>query len=88
LFNVPNKIGPGDWDGWIQERGLYFPSRWADEYTPLIDVADPGEDPPPGSCLVAKYGEGTYMYTALVWYRQLRGLNPGAIRIFANMLAL
>jgi LmbE family N-acetylglucosaminyl deacetylase len=88
LFNTPNKIGAGDWDNWIQERGLYFPSNWADEYTPLIAVTDPGETTPPGSCLVTKYGEGTYMYTALVWYRQLRALNPGALRIFANMLAL
>jgi hypothetical protein len=88
LFNTPNRIGAGDWDGWIQERGLYFPNRWADEYTPLISVADPGESPSEGSCLVAQYGDGTYMYTALVWYRQLRALNPGALRIFANMLAL
>ncbi len=88
LFNVPNKIVGTDWDNWIQERGLYFPNKWDDAYTPLIGVADPGESPPPGSCLVAPYGDGTYMYTALVWYRQLRALNPGAIRIFANMLAL
>ncbi len=88
LFNSPNAIAASDWDGWRQERGLYFPGRWADEYTPLIDVADPGESPPPGSCLIADYGEGTYMYTALGWYRQLRELHPGTLRIFANMLAL
>lgn len=88
LFNTPNKIVAEDWDGWIQERGLYFPSRWADEYIPLIDVRDPGESPPPGSTLIAQYGEGTYMYTALGWYRQLRELHPGTLRIFANMLAL
>lgn len=88
LFKAPNSIVGTDWDNWIQERGLYFPSRWDDAYTPLIGVSDPGESPPPGSCLVAPYGNGTYMYTALVWYRQLRALNPGAIRIFANMLAL
>ncbi len=88
LFNVPNKIGASDWDHWIQERGLYFPSKWAPEYTPLLSMSDPGEAPLQGSCLAAKYGEGTYLYTSLVWYRQLRALNPGAIRIFANMLAL
>ena len=88
LFNTPNTIVDSDWDGWRQERGLYFPSHWADEYTPLIDVADPGESPPPGSCLIADYGDGTYMYTALGWYRQLRELHPGTLRIFANMLAL
>ena len=88
LFNSPNTIVDSDWEGWRQERGLYFPSRWAEEYTALIHVADPGESLPPGSCLIADYGEGTYLYTALVWYRQLRDLNPGALRVFANMLAL
>lgn len=88
LFNRPNAIRDTDWDGWIQERGLYFPAKWDEAYTPLIHCADPGEDPPPGSCLVAAYGEGTYFYTALGWYRQLRELHPGTLRIFANMLAL
>lgn len=88
LFTTPNRIVEGDWDGWRQERGLYFPSKWDDRYTPLIDCADPGEDPPPGSCLIAAYGEGTYLYTALGWYRQLRELHPGTLRVFANMLAL
>lgn len=88
LFTTPNAMGDGDWDGWRQERGLYFPSKWDDAYTPLIDVNDPGENPPPGSLLVADYGDGTYLYTALGWYRQLRELHPGTLRIFANMLAL
>lgn len=88
LFNIPNKINGADWDGWIQERGLYFPSRWDDAYTPLVAVSDPGESIPPGSVLIAEYGQGTYLYTALGWYRQLRELHPGALRVFANMLAL
>ena len=88
LFNVPNTIEPADWANWRQERGLYFPDRWDERYTPLIHCADPGENPPPGSCLIAEYGEGTYLYTALGWYRQLRELHPGALRVFANMLAL
>jgi hypothetical protein len=88
LFNIPNEIRPSDWDGWIQERGLYFPHRWDDAYTPLIEVNDPGENNPPGSCLIAQYGNGAYLYTALGWYRQLRELHPGTLRIFANMLAL
>jgi LmbE family N-acetylglucosaminyl deacetylase len=88
LFNTPNKIVDSDWDGWRQERGLYFPSQWADEYTALIDVRDPGESPPPGSCLVTQHGKGTYMYTALGWYRQLREVHPGTMRVFANMLDL
>lgn len=88
LFTTPNTMGDADWDGWVQERGLYFPSRWDDAYTPLINVQDPGENVPPGSLLVADYGEGKYVYTALGWYRQLRELHPGTLRIFANMLAL
>ena len=88
LFNTPNKIVPSDWDGWIQERGLYFPSKWDSHYTPLIETNDPGEHLPPGSCLITQYGKGTYFYTTLGWYRQLRELHPGVLRVFANMLAL
>jgi len=88
IFTTPNSITEADWDGWIQERGLYFPDKWDDAYTPLIATADPGEFIPPGSCLIAEYGEGTYFYTALGWYRQLRALHPGSLRVFVNMLAL
>jgi len=88
LFTTPNLIGDGDWAGWIQERGLYFPGEWTDAYTPLIATADPGEEIPPGAYLIAKHGRGNYVYTALGWYRQLRELHPGALRCFANMLAL
>ncbi len=86
LFTTPNQIGAGDWSGWLQERGLYFPVTWSAEYTPLIATADPGEELPPGSYLVATHGKGQYVYTALGWYRQLRMLHPGALRCFANML--
>ena len=88
IFNWPNVIGDSDWEGWKQERGLYFPSKWAPEFTPLIDTDDPGEDIPAGSLLIANYGKGTYIYTALVWYRQLDYLVPGGYRVFANMLSL
>lgn len=88
LFNTPNKIVPEDWLGWVQERGLYIPDAWDEHYTPLIRTSDPAEDIPPGSCLVCDYGDGKYLYTPLVWYRQLREAHPGALRVFANMLAL
>jgi LmbE family N-acetylglucosaminyl deacetylase len=88
LFNSPNPITPRDWDGWIQERGLYFPDQWDTHYTPLVSCSDPGEDFPPGAVLVAAHGKGTYLYTSLVWYRQLRELHPGALKVFANMLVL
>ncbi|MBX7258232.1 MAG: PIG-L family deacetylase [Candidatus Hydrogenedentes bacterium] len=87
LFTTPNAITDEDWGGWIQERGLYFPDKWDANYTPLIACSDPGEQIPPGSLLFTRFGKGTYTYTALVWYRQLRELHPGALRIFANMLA-
>ncbi len=88
LFTTPNAIESDVWENWIQERGLYFPSEWDEAYTPLIACSDPGEDIPAGSTLVADYGEGVYLYTALGWYRQLRELHPGCLRVFANMLAL
>jgi LmbE family N-acetylglucosaminyl deacetylase len=87
FFSTPNSILPTDWDGWIQERGLYFADQWDPHYTPLIHTVDPGENIPDGSYLVASYGKGTYVYTALVWYRQLRALNPGTLRLFANLIA-
>lgn len=88
FFTTPHAIGASDWEGWIQERGLYFADQWDERYTPLVATIDPDEDIPPGAWLTAEYGDGTYTYSALVWYRQLRALNPGALRLFVNMLAL
>ncbi|MBE3575817.1 MAG: hypothetical protein IMW99_10300, partial [Firmicutes bacterium] len=88
LFNAPNRISAADWAGWIQERGLYFPSQWSGQYTALTACNDPGEPSQQGAWLIADYGKGTYIYTAYVWYRQLDGLVPGGYRIFANMISL
>jgi LmbE family N-acetylglucosaminyl deacetylase len=88
VFSTPNAIGEADWGEWIQERGLYFPDHWAEQYAPLVACADPGEDIPPGSLLYADVGDGDYLYCALGLYRQIRELHPGALRLFANMLAL
>jgi len=88
LLSFPNRITESDWDGWIQERGLYFPSEWAPEYKELLSCSDPGEKPLLGGYLAAEYGKGTYIYTSYVWYRQLQILNPGAFRNFANMISL
>lgn len=88
VFHYPNEISEDDWAGWIQERGLYFPDEWDRAYTPLIDINDPGEDMPPGGMLIAQHGDGIYLYTPLVWYRQLLALHPGAVRVFVNMLSL
>lgn len=86
LLNSPNKITGSDWQGWMQERGLYFPIRWDPKYEALLALSDPGEPPLQGSYLVARYGKGSYIYTSLVWYRELRALAPGAFRNLANMI--
>jgi len=88
LFTFPNKITDEDWKDWIQERGLYFPSKWSSQYKELLSCNDPDEKPLHGGYLVAQYGKGTYMYTSYVWYRQLLNLNSGAFRNFANMISL
>lgn len=86
FFNQPNRIAEADWQDWVQERGLYFAGDWAKDYTPLIACNDPGESPPPGALITTDYGKGTYSYCALALYRQLHTLNPGALRLFANLL--
>ena len=88
LMHQPNTIMPEAWQGWVQERGLYFPRSWDDAYEELFCMHDPGEQPLCGSTLLARYGEGTYFYTALVWYRQLKVYHPGAYALFANMISL
>ena len=88
LFHEPNAITEADWDGWVQERGLYFPSGYDGRYTELFAMHDPGEAPLRSSTLLAEVGEGTYVYTALGWYRQLAAYNPGATRLFANLVSL
>lgn len=87
LLNFPNKIGPEDFSGWIQERGLYYPREWDAHYHALFAMNDPGEKPLTGGMLVADYGRGHYLYTSMVWYRQLRAGVPGGYRMFANMLS-
>ena len=83
----PNAIGDADWQGWVQERGLYFPSSWDDAYRPVLAMQDPGGDEELGSLLVARVGAGTYVYSGLSFFRQLPVGVPGAIRLFANLLA-
>jgi LmbE family N-acetylglucosaminyl deacetylase len=86
-FRTPNAIGPADWDGWVQERGLYFAHTWAPEYTPLLAMADPGGPEQKGGLLAARLGKGRYVYTGLAFFRQLPAGVPGAYRLLANLLA-
>jgi len=88
IFTTPNRIGQDDFDGWVQERGLYFASEWSDEYVPLLELNDPGEPARHGSLLVASVGDGVYVYTGLSFFRQWAGMVPGAYRLFANLVSL
>jgi hypothetical protein len=85
---LPNRLGDADWQGWVQERGLYFARSWHPAYRPLLETHDPGDPPLEGGLLVAKVGRGTYVYTGLSFFRQLPAGVPGAFRLFANLLAL
>jgi LmbE family N-acetylglucosaminyl deacetylase len=87
-LNSPNKITTKDFEGWVQERGLYFPDEWGPQFTPILSLKDPGEKPKEGSLLIAKYGKGHYVYTGLSFFREFPAGVPGAYRLFANLLSL
>ncbi|OMP29914.1 PIG-L family deacetylase [Mangrovimonas sp. DI 80] len=88
LLNFPNKINEHDFEGWTQERGLYFPNSWSKEFTPILEMHDKGDSKKKGSLLVAKYGKGYYIYTGLSFFREFPAGVPGAYRLFANMLSI
>jgi len=87
-FHYPNEIGPDDWRGWVQERGLYFAHDWDTTYVPLLETHDAPGPELKGGLLVAPLGRGTYVYTGLSFFRQLPAGVPGAYRLFANLLGL
>lgn len=87
LMTAPNRITGEDFKGWVQERGLYFATDWDARYTPLFASHDPGEQDSKGSTLVARVGRGTYVFTALAFFRQLPAGVPGAYRLFVNMIS-
>ncbi len=88
LLNYPNKITEKDFEGWTQERGLYFPNEWSEEFTPLLSMNDVGESPKDGSLLIANFGKGHYIYTGLSFFREFPEGVAGAYRLFANMLSI
>jgi LmbE family N-acetylglucosaminyl deacetylase len=88
VLNTPNKITTADFDGWIQERGIYFPNEWDEHFTPILACNDPGGPPLKGGLLVAPYGKGYFVYTGLVFFRELPAGVPGAYRLFANLISL
>ncbi len=87
LFHIPNEISDSLWDNWVQERGLYFPGEYDAKYEELFEMNDPGEAPLRSSTLMTEYGDGTYIYTALGWYRQLKVYHAGVYAFFANMIS-
>jgi LmbE family N-acetylglucosaminyl deacetylase len=84
----PNKITSKDFEGWVQERGLYFPSKWDAKYTPLLSCNDPGEPARDGGLLVAPYGRGNVVYTGYSFFRQLPEGVSGAYRLLANLISI
>lgn len=88
VLNWPNTITAEDFDGWVQERGLYFPDEWDEKYTPILSSNDPGEEPKKGGLLIAPYGKGYYIYTGYSWFRELPAGVPGAYRLFANLISI
>jgi len=88
VLNVPNRITSADFDGWVQERGLYFPNQWDERFTPILACNDPGEPAKKGGLLVGRVGRGYWVYTGLAWFRQLPAGVPGAYRLFANIISL
>ncbi|PYV48094.1 MAG: hypothetical protein DMG94_04270, partial [Acidobacteria bacterium] len=87
IFHYPNEISQKDFEGWVQERGLYFMDKWDDHFKPLLSCHDPNEPDQKGGMLEAKYGKGTYIYTGYAFFRQLPAGVPGAIRLFVNLVS-
>jgi len=88
VLNSPNKLTKVDFEGWVQERGLYFPDNWDENFTPILSMHDEDETPKNGSLLVAQYGEGYYIYTGISFFRQFPEAVPGAFRLFANLISI
>ncbi len=87
LLNSPNKITAADFNNWVQERGLYYWSNFDSRYTPLLAMHDPGESDLNGGLVYTRYGQGTYIYTGLSFFRQLTEGNSGAYRLFVNLIS-
>jgi hypothetical protein len=88
VLSSPNRITAADFEGWVQERGLYYLDRWDERYTPLLEMSDPGEAPQRGALVAARVGNGWYVYTGLALFRQLPEGVPGAYRLLANLVSL
>ena len=88
VMQFPNKITEADFEGWVQERGLYFPSKWSDDFTPILSMHDSNEEELKGSLLIGEYGKGHFIYTGLSFFRELPAGVPGAFRLYVNLLSI
>src|SRR5436190_3309152 len=88
VLTTPNRITAADFEGWAQERGLYFPDQWDERFTAILASGDAGETPLKSGLLAARHGKGYFVYTSLAWFRQLPDAVPGAYRLFANLVSL
>jgi hypothetical protein len=88
VLNQPNRITPADFEGWVQERGLYFADKWDARFQAVLSCHDGGEPPREGGLLVAQYGEGFFVYTGYSWFRQIPAGVPGAYRLLVNLISL
>ena len=88
VLNAPNKITEKDFEGWVQEQGLYYPNEWDATFIPILSSNDKGEDPKDGGLLIAPYGKGHYIYTGLSFFRELPAGVSGAYRLFANLISI
>jgi hypothetical protein len=86
ILRAPNMITAADFEGWVQERGLYFADSWDPRYRTPLAMSDPGEKPLHGALLVAKHGKGAFIYTGLALFRQLPAGVPGAYRLLVNLI--
>lgn len=87
VLNYPNKITTDDFKGWVQERSVYMVNSIDPLYKAPLQMNDPGQSPQNGSLIVADYGKGRYVYTSLVFFRELPAGVPGAYRLFVNLLS-
>jgi hypothetical protein len=88
VLNLPNQIRKEDFEGWVQERGLYFPNSWSDELTPVLSINDKGETPKEGSILIGDYGKGHFIYTGLSFFRELPAGVSGAYKLISNLISI
>jgi len=88
VLNFPNKITAKDFDGWVQEQGLYYPDEWDAAFVPILSSNDKGEEPKDGGLLIAPYGKGHYIYTGLSFFRELPAGVSGAYRLFSNLISV